>query len=285
MTLKNLGDEKLFIKKGREVLGALKPGESRSASLEIELKPGPGASLPIRVQVIDEKSGEYLSQKLELPVAAGSEKVVEESGSVRVEAAEVSIRGGASAGAPVVATAKKGMVLPLTGAVAGFRRVEWSRGRFGFLANGEVAVSRAARTGGAIEAWQHEPPRISLNPDPARGAPVVETETFRLSGSALLPPSADPDARLRDVYIFVNDEKVFFRVVPEGANGSTVAKANGHLDFTADLPLKPGQNVVTVFAREDQELQSRRSVVIFRKGAANVAEGNNAHKAAALRTP
>jgi carboxyl-terminal processing protease len=105
---------------------------------------------------------------------------------------------------------------------------------------------------------------------------VVEADTFKLSGSALLPASADPDARLRDVYIFVNDEKVFFRVVPESAPGS--AASRGRLDFTTDLPLKPGQNVVTVFAREDQELQSRRSVVIFRKGGvASVAEGNNGH--------
>jgi carboxyl-terminal processing protease len=209
--------------------------------------------------------------------------VAEEAGSVRVEVAEAAIRGGASAGAPVVATARKGLVLQVTGAVAGFRRVEWSRGRFGFLAKADVATSRAARTGGAVEAWQHEPPRITLSPDPARGAPVVEADTFRLSGSALLPASADPDARLRDVYIFVNDEKVFFRVVPDSAPGA--AATRGRLDFTTDLPLKPGQNVVTVFAREDQELQSRRSVVIFRKGGASVAEGNNAHKSAALRTP
>jgi carboxyl-terminal processing protease len=278
VTLKNLGDEKLFIKKGREVLGALRPGESRAASMEIELRPGAGTTLPIRVQVVDEKSGEYLSQKLDLPVAPGAEKVADEVGGIRIEGAEVAIRGGASATAPVVALVKKGAVLPLTGAVAGFRRVEWTRGRFGFVANADVTVSRAARTGGAVEAWQHEPPRISLTPDPARGAPVVETDTFRLSGSALLPPSADPEARLRDVYIFVNDEKVFFRVVPDGANGP--ATASGRLDFTTDLPLKPGQNVVTVFAREDQELQSRRTVVIFRKGAANVAETGSASRTA-----
>jgi carboxyl-terminal processing protease len=282
VTLKNLGDEKLFIKKGREVLGSLKPGESRVASMEIELKAGTGATLPIRVQVVDEKSGEYLSQKLELPVAPGQEKVLEETGGVRIEGAEVLIRGGASATAPVVAIVKKGAVLPLTGAVAGFRRVEWSKGRFGFVANTDMTLSRATRTGGGVEAWQHEPPRITLAPDPARGAPVVEADTFKLSGSAMLPPSADPEARLRDVYIFVNDEKVFFRVVPDGASSSSTV--NGRLDFSADLPLKPGQNVVTVFAREDQELQTRRSVVIFRKGAASVAEGNGAPKAA-TRTP
>jgi len=231
--------------------------------------------------VVDEKGGEYLSQKLELPVAPGAEKVAEEAGGVRVEKAEAVIRGGASATSPVVATARKGAVLPLTGEVGGFRRVEWTRGRFGFLANADVTVSRAPRTGGAVEAWQHEPPRITLVPDPARGAPVVETDTFRLSGSALLPPSADPDARLSDVYVFVNDEKVFFRVVPE-ASGATSATSRSRLDFVTDLPLKPGQNVVTVYAREDQELQSRRSVVIFRKGGASVAEGTGA---SGTRTP
>jgi carboxyl-terminal processing protease len=209
--------------------------------------------------------------------------VTEESGGVRVDAAEVAIRGGASATAPVVASAPKGTVLPLTGEVAGFRRVEWSKGRFGFVAGAGVSASRAPRSGTAVAAWQHEPPRITLVPDPARGAPVVEADTFKLSGSALLRASADPDARLRDVYIFVNDEKVFFRVVPDAGHG-TAASGNGRLDFSTDLPLKPGQNVVTVFAREDQELQSRRTVVIFRKGVADVAEGGNAHKAA-TRTP
>jgi carboxyl-terminal processing protease len=153
------------------------------------------------------------------------------------------------------------------------------------VANAGVSASRAPRAGAAVAAWQHEPPRLTLAPDPARGAPVVEADTFKLSGSAQLPASADPEARLRDVYIFVNDEKVFFRVVPEAGHGPAGAGAgSSRLDFSTDLPLKPGQNVVTVFAREDQELQSRRTVVIFRKGVADVAEGGNAHKAA-TRTP
>ena len=46
-----------------------------------------------------------------------------------------------------------------------------------------------------------------------------------------------------------------------------------NLEFAADLPLKPGQNTVTVVAREDQEFQSRRSLVIYRKPPAEVAGG------------
>jgi carboxyl-terminal processing protease len=104
-----------------------------------------------------------------------------------------------------------------------------------------------------------------------RGAPVVESDSFRLSGSASVTPTADGSAKLRDVFVFVNDQKVFFKVVPQSANASK-------LDFQADLPLKPGNNIVTVFAREDDELQTRRSVVIYRRPQEEIA-----HDAAAAR--
>jgi carboxyl-terminal processing protease len=37
------------------------------------------------------------------------------------------------------------------------------------------------------------------------------------------------------------------------------------MEFQADLPLKPGNNLVTVFAREDEDFQSRRSFYVLRK--------------------
>ncbi len=80
-----------------------------------------------------------------------------------------------------------------------------------------------------------------------------------------MPPSADGSAKLRDVFVFVNEQKVFFKVVPQSANAAKV-------DFEADLPLKPGNNVVTVFAREDDEFQTRRSVVIYRRPQAEMAQ-------------
>jgi carboxyl-terminal processing protease len=279
VSIANLGDEKLFMKKGREVLGALKPGESKAAGMEIDLKRGSRSeALPLRVQIYDEKTGEYLTEKISLPVSTAEVPVTAEAGAVRVEAAEALVRGGAGAESPVVAVARKGAVLPTTGAVAGWRRVEWTKGRFGFVASGDVAAARGARAGAITEAWQKEPPRIALSPDPARGGPVVDAATFKLSGSATVPASADPDSRLRDVFIFVNDTKVFFRVVPEGAAAS-------RLEFTADLPLKPGQNTVTVVAREDQEFQSRRSMVVYRRAPAEVAAETGAAAKPSKGTP
>jgi carboxyl-terminal processing protease len=266
VSLKNLGDEKLFIKKGREVLGAIKPGESKSASMEVELRRGSKSDeLPFRVQIVDEKMDEFVSEKLDWPVAKDEPAVLLSKGTVRIEAAEALLRTGAAPSAWPIATAKKGTTLAADARVGEFWRVEWQKGRYAFVADADVKVTKAPRTGAVTEAWQREPPRVSIVPDPMKGSPVVEGETFRLQGTASVPPSIEGGGKLRDVFVFVNDQKVFFKVVPEATTASS-------LDFEASLPLKPGNNVVTVVAREDDEFQTRRSVVIYRRPQAEVAQ-------------
>jgi carboxyl-terminal processing protease len=66
-------------------------------------------------------------------------------------------------------------------------------------------------------------------------------------------------------------------VAPEGT-------PDGKLEFSTELKLKPGLNTVTVFAREDEEFQSRRSLVIFRRTPAAVAE-RTTPGGATTRTP
>ena len=265
VSLKNLGDEKLFIKKGRESIGALKPGEVKWAAMEVELKKGSKSdTLPVRVMVVDEKMDQYVSEKLDIPVAKEEPARAPATGAVAVQAADAFVRAGASPGAEPLASARKGAVLPVDGKFGDFYRVEWQRGRFGFVADADVKPSHAPHGGAVAELWQREPPRIALVPDPIRGAPVAEGDKWRLQGSAFVPPSADPDARLRDLFVFVNDQKVFFKVVPESANAAK-------LDFSTDVPLKPGNNTVTVVAREDDEFQTRRSVVVFSRAPAEMA--------------
>ncbi len=272
VSLKNLGDEKLFIKKGREVIGALKPGDSKSTAMEVELRRGSKSEeLPFRVQIVDEKMDEFVSEKLDWPVAKDEPAVAPVKAMVRVDAAEAILRTGASPSSWPLASAKRGAILAADARVGDFWRVEWQKGRFAFVADADVKTTKGPRSGAVAEAWQREPPRIAISPDPMKGAPVVEHDTFRLQGTASVAPSVDGTAKLRDVFVFVNEQKVFFKVVPESANAST-------LDFQTDLPLKPGNNVVTVFAREDDEFQTRRSVVIYRRPQAEMAQDAAAAK-------
>jgi carboxyl-terminal processing protease len=266
VSLKNLGDEKTFIKKGREVLGALRPGESRSGAMEVELRRGSTSdTLPVRITVEDAKMDEYVSERIELPVAREEPARTVATGAVKVASERATLRTGASPSAPAIATAARGAVLPASARYGDFLRVEWQKDRHAFVAASDVRPARGARSGTIAPVWQREPPRIALTPDPQRGAPVVDGETLRVQGSASVPTSTDPAARLTDVYVFVNDQKVFFKVVPEST-------ASSRLEFAADLPLRPGNNLVTVVARENAEFFARRSMVVHRRPPAEVAQ-------------
>jgi carboxyl-terminal processing protease len=269
VSLKNLGDEKVFIKKGRVVVGQLAPGEVKSALLQVEVKRGLKAdTMPLRLMVVDEKLDEYVSERLEIPVAAEGKARVSAGGAVRVTAPQAALRTGASPAASPIALVKKGALLPVTGKFGDFYRVEWQKGRAGFAQAHDVEAAPGSRPGpvAATEVFQREPPRIAINPSSEGGAPVVTSEKLHLSGTASVPAgAAGLKNKLRDVFVFANEQKVFFKVVPESG-------ASNRMEFSTDVPLKPGNNAVTVFAREDDEFQSRRTFYVYRRGAAEVAQ-------------
>jgi len=266
VSLKSLGDDKVFIKKGRAVLGALKVGESRAAVLQVEVRKGLKADVvPLQLSVYDEKTDEYEVAKLDLPVRTEGPVRVAARGAARVTAAEALVRAGAAADAPVLAVARKGAVLPVEARYGEALRVEWRKGRHGFVAASETATATGKLSGPVAEVWQRDPPRITLSPDPGKGAPVVDGERLRVEGVAQAATGPGPRHRLRDLFIFVNDQKVYFQAAPDAETG--------RLEFATDVPLKPGNNVVTVFAREDEEFQSHRSFVAYRRVAEVAAQG------------
>ncbi len=282
VSLKNLGTEKVSIEKGRAVVGRLAPGESRSAVMEVEVKRGlEGEVMPLRVMVVDEGTDEFLSERVELPVSTEGQRKVAAAGAVKIASGEVVLRSGASAEAAPIGVARKGVVLPVSGRWGPFTGVEWGKGRTAYVSTGEVAQARASELRSAAkvnaaavsEVWQRQLPRIALSPDPARGAPVVVSDKLRFQGSATVPPGlAGTQTKLRDFFVFVNDQKVFFKVVPAEGGAS-------RLEFDTEVPLEPGNNAVTFFAREDDELQARRTVYVFRR-APEVAQTTGAGSAA-----
>jgi len=265
VSLKNLGDDKVFIKKGRAVVGSIPPGESRPAVMQVEVRKGIKLDkVPLRIMVVDEKLDEYVSEKVELPIASEAPARVAAEGAVRVTAPRALVRSGADLEAPPLASAPKGASFPTSAKVGGLYKVEWEKGRFGFVSPTEVQPSRGKREGAASLVWQREPPSIALAPDPARGAPVVELDRMKLEGRASVPTGVGSSSKIRDVFVFVNDQKVFFRVVPDGKTSD--------IDFATDVALKPGNNTVTVIAREDEEFQTRRAIVVHRREPDEVAQ-------------
>jgi carboxyl-terminal processing protease len=85
---------------------------------------------------------------------------------------------------------------------------------------------------------------------------VADGERYTLSGVV-----SDPNGLL-DIYVLVNDQKVYFKAVdPKGTEPTTMR-------FTTEFPLKEGNNNVLVVARESTDFANRRTLVIRRRPAA-----------------
>lgn len=258
--LKNKADEHIFIKGGRAKLGEIAAGERQSGTFEFELKPEyAGKAFELQLTMGDEPTGEFISEKISIPVSeAGpkSEKVARQAVKLS-EAAPV--YASAHADAPKMGELKKGTVIPAEARIGGFYRVKLGNG-WGFVPESKAKESRPdpKSTVAFASAGLRSMPKIELGIDLQKGGILTDSERFLLKGVA-----RDEDA-LRDLYIFVNEQKVFFK--------SASDPTPNEIRFSADFPLKEGNNTVLVVAREDKELLSRRIFTIHRNSKGELAQ-------------
>jgi carboxyl-terminal processing protease len=261
--LHNLSEDRVNVRKGRTKLGPLKPGESKSATFVVEVKKGLDEKVPVRLEVGDKDLYEAQREKIFLPVGPAV-PVVAAVGPVRVQV-DTAILSTALEEGDKIATVKKGAVLSAHGKAGQFWRVEWQKGRTGFLplAAGKEAPGVKPNLKTVAELTQNEPPVIKLaNVDTSRGGIDTEQDHLPIAGSA-----ADVNG-MRDLQIFVqhgNDyRKVFFRTAKKPGQMPNAAGPTT-LDFAADLSLKPGNSTVVIIAREDDDLMTQRTLVVHRR--------------------
>ncbi|HTO98378.1 MAG TPA: S41 family peptidase, partial [Myxococcales bacterium] len=260
--LRNLSEDKINVKKGRTKLGPLAPGESKSATFVLEVKKPLDEAVPIRLEVGDKDLYEAQRDKLTLPAGAPVPSAAA-THPVRVQV-DTSILASAQESGQKLASVKKGAILAVHGKTGQFWRVEWQKGRSGFLplAAGKEAPGAKPNLKTVAAVMQSEAPSIKLaNVDTSRGGVETDLDHFTLTGTA-----ADANG-MRDLQIFVQHEndyrKVFFRTSRKPGQQAMAAPAQ--LDFQTDLSLKPGNSTVVIIAREDDDLQTQRTLVLHRK--------------------
>ncbi|AKU90199.1 MXAN_5808 family serine peptidase [Vulgatibacter incomptus] len=273
-SIKNKGNEKIFIEKGRQKLGELAPGATARATFELELKAGYAEpTMPVQLLVFDEKLEEIVVEKLEIPVTSDPLLVQAAKGFVRPQQdKEIVVRAAPLDDALVLATAGKGASLPVDGRLEGWARVEWQKGRIGFVKLGsdqKVVDGGKPSFANVGLALGRVPPEIRLDVDTSTGGIAVDGTRYTLSGTVL-------DPQLRDVYVFVNDKKVFF--APGAKDGSP-------LRIKAEFPLKEGANHVVVVARDGSEVASRQAISVLRRKAADAPASVEPKAAAAIPAP
>ncbi len=266
--LHNLAEDKINVKKGRTKLGPIKPGETRTAEFLLEVKKGVEEPVPVRLEVGDKELWESEKEKILLPVGSGPAAASAPSASaVRVQV-DTNVLASASEKADKLGAVKKGSVLAAKGRAGDFYRVEWQKGRIAFLPVAAAKEAAGAKTSGSkvLALMQHDPPFIKLTSlDTSKGGLEVDSDHYTLTGTA-----GDPNG-MRDLQIFVQHEndyrKVYFRTAKKAGEQQNVSGPMS-LDFSADLPLKPGNSTVFLIAREDDDLQTQRTVIIHRKQSA-----------------
>jgi carboxyl-terminal processing protease len=152
----------------------------------------------------------------------------------------------------VVGRAPKGTVFRSTGHLGAYRRVEIEPGRPAFVSASDVAVGGTVH-GTFLPEWQVTPPVLT-----STAPTVVPGNTVNITATA------SDDSEVKDVYIRVwnRDSKLPPKKVFYMPNKGDKTR----LSFKADVPLWPGSNLVQIFARENNEIQSVQTLVILDRG-------------------
>ena len=209
-----------------------------------------GDTFPLKLAIIDEPLEEFVTERLNLPLSDRPYSVEARKGTVRLEAG-VQLLGGPDERAPALAKLRKAAILPVLGQVNGTIKVETDKGRFAFVRAPDAKEAKASTKPTTPEVAYlpfREPPRIVLAVDQSQGGVVAQGDRFTLNGTVSEPKG------LLDMYVLVNDQKVYFKTSDSPKNEPT------KLSFTTDFPLKEGTNAVVVVARQTQDFSSREGL-------------------------
>jgi carboxyl-terminal processing protease len=253
------GQEGILISAGRFDTKDLAPGASRTFAFVYEVGSDfRGDEYQLDLVVADTVLGESVTEKIKVKLAPAGTAPAAEDQPVTITRSEAVLREAPTDNALVVGRAPRGSVWRSTGRIGAFHRVEIEAGRPAFVAAADITPGGSVH-GSFVPEWQVTPPLL-----------VVTAPTVVPGDTVHIKATASDEIGVKDVYIRVWNrdsklppKKVFY--LPNKGDKS-------HLAFESDVPLWPGSNLVQVFARETNEIQSVQTVVVLDRGIPAVVE-------------
>ncbi|MGF1511700.1 MAG: MXAN_5808 family serine peptidase [Myxococcota bacterium] len=268
--LKSGAGENLFLERGRDQLESVEPGASAVSTLKFRIpEEADGTQLPLELAIYDSGTGAWLEDRFSLAARAqdGRRGVPFEAWVELDRGAE--IHDSPEARADPVATVQRTTRVRAVGRSHGFVHVEFLEGAVGFVSGDAVQREVAVNDDKAVEepdsmaikvAQNRIPPRIEL--DATLGTSIEAADVVQLKGRILA-------STLRDYYVILNDEKVFFDFVEEASNGSKAQP----VPISVPLALEPGLNKILVVARQDEQLMAIRYAFVSREASPGSDQG------------
>jgi carboxyl-terminal processing protease len=247
--LRNLSGDGLLLHEGRFDISNMAPGEVKKVQFTFDVEQLADPEAKVELSISDHDLRESVVEKVRMPFGPPI-GVTPGTGAVRAQRVGARIFDAPDLAARVFGKLPGGVAAAETGTSGDFVKVSLGDGRFGFVPSSEVEPGGSPQATVAFEdTMSHAPPVIEVNALAlsTRDASVVIRGTV-----------ADGD-RLLDGYVFVNARKVFYQSNRNGADPK-------NMTFSADLPLRPGVNLVNVIARENPETVGHKTFVVRRDG-------------------
>ncbi len=248
--LRNLSGEGLLLHDGRFDLSNMMPGDTKRVAFTFDVgRELADPEAKVELSIHDEELREGVVEKVRIPIVDAM-TVAASSGVQHAGANGADLLNEPTAQGRVFARLPSGSAATVLGTANGYTKVSLGDGRFAFARGSDLERGGSAPAQVVVEdSMGHAPPALEL-PQPQLATRDPHT---------LVHGTASDDARLLDTFIFVGARKVFYR---SNRTGPDLKK----MSFDADLPLRPGVNVVTVVARENPDTTTRRTYVVRRDG-------------------
>jgi carboxyl-terminal processing protease len=208
--------------------------------------------LKLEVSVVDRDLGVFSSEKLEIPLFADTAaRPVTALSAAFQTTSHAKLLAQPDADAELVGHLSQGLSFNATAKVGEYLRVALGGERFAFLAQTDTKAGSGKVT--LPPAWtpvlSRSPPRLSAKTKDL----ATRGDTMSLEMSA-----SDENGGVQDAFVFVGNRKVFYKPNP--------SKDGAAMQFTIDVPLKAGVNVITVVARENEDVSTSRRLVVRKDG-------------------
>jgi carboxyl-terminal processing protease len=247
--LRNLTGDGLLLRAGRFDMSDMKAGEQRHVVFTFDVLDVLKDNLAkLEVSVVDHDLRVVSSEKISIPIASADLVIDPKNDRVVVES-DAPVRIQPLAAAPVFGTLKAGSRIGRTGQFKSFSRVTLGEGRVGYVDSDVLGGTNEAQAINFEPALTRSPPLLEVAP----GSLATRSATVKVTGVA-----SDGD-QVRDAYVFVGARKVFYM-------SNRKASEQKKLPFSFDAELQPGVNIITVVARENEDVATAQTLVVRRDG-------------------
>jgi carboxyl-terminal processing protease len=246
--LRNLSGDGLLLRDGRFDISNMQPGDVKKVAFTFDVLQPTDNEAKVELSVGDRDLHELAVEKIRIPIEPPL-AIAPASGTVKAGPDGLVLQGEPVPSARPFGRLPKDAAVRTIGRVADYYKLDLGENRFAFAPAKDVTQAAVATSGLGFEPiYSHAPPMIDVAPA------ALFTRDTHVNVSATLSDVT----KLLDSYIFVGSRKVFYRANQSGDPNK--------LKVEADVSLRPGVNIISVFARESPDTVSRKTFVVRRDG-------------------